>query len=58
VYVQADSWNPGKAVGASGDVNLANNLFQIGDLRVTGQNAASAGPQPAALPSRPAAGQR
>jgi hypothetical protein len=56
LYVQADSWNPGKTVGASGDANLSNNLFHIGSLSVTGQNTAS--PQPAALPVRPAAGQR
>jgi hypothetical protein len=57
LYVQADSWNPGKAIGASGDSNLANNLFQINGLRVTGQNAASAGVD-IAPPARPAAGQR
>ncbi|HEU5100955.1 MAG TPA: hypothetical protein VFU22_18145, partial [Roseiflexaceae bacterium] len=58
LYVQADSWNPGKTVGASGDSNLANNLFHIGGLHVTGQNIAGIGPDPAAIPTRPAAGAR
>jgi hypothetical protein len=55
--VQADSWNPGKVVGASGDTNLANNLFHISSLGVTGQNVTSAGVD-VAIPARPAAGQR
>jgi large repetitive protein len=57
LYVQADSWNPGNTVGASGDTNLANNLFHIGGLRVTGQNVAGAGAD-VAIPARPAAGHR
>jgi hypothetical protein len=57
LYVQADSWNPGKIVGASGDTNLANNLFHISGLGVTGQNVTGAGVD-AAIPTRPAAGQR
>ena len=57
LYVQADSWNPGKTVGASGDTNLANNLFHISGLHVTGQNVASAGAD-VAIPARPAARQR
>jgi hypothetical protein len=57
LYVQADSWNPGKIVGASGDTNLANNLFHISGLGVTGQNVTGAGAD-AAIPTRPTAGQR
>ena len=54
LYVQADSWNPGQSVGASGDTNLANNLFHVGGLHVTGQNVASAGAD-VEIPARPAA---
>ena len=53
LYVQADSWNPGKIVGASGDTNLANNLFHVGGLHVAGQNVASAGAD-VEIPARPA----
>ena len=52
LYVQADSWNPGKIVGASGDTNPANNLFHISGLRVTGQSVAGAGAD-VAIPARP-----
>jgi hypothetical protein len=54
LYVQADSWNPGKNVGASGDANLPNNLIHISGLRVTGQNLAGAEPAVVA-PARPPA---
>jgi hypothetical protein len=57
LYVLADSWNPGKGVGASGDTNTANNLFHISGLHVTGQNVAGAGAD-VAIPARPVAGQR
>ena len=40
------------AVGASGDANLANNLFHLGGLHVTGQNVASA-EEDIAIPARP-----
>jgi hypothetical protein len=53
LYVQADSWNPGQTVGASGDPNLANNLFHLGGLHVAGQNVASA-EEDVAIPVRPA----
>jgi hypothetical protein len=52
LYVLADSWNPGQAIGASGDTNLGNNLAHIGGLRVTGQNVAVAGAE-VELPARP-----
>jgi hypothetical protein len=56
LYVLADSWNPGRTIGASGDTNRANNLFHIGGLNVTGKNPGSASTQSAGeLPERPAA---
>jgi hypothetical protein len=59
LYVLADSWNSGIPKGASGDSNMANNLFHLGGLRVTGINpritsVSSAG----TLPTRPAAAGR
>jgi hypothetical protein len=56
LYVLADSWNPGHTIGASGDINRANNLFHIGGLSVTGKNPAALGTQQDAhVSERPAA---